>query len=451
MITHASGQASPENMKAFDLGGLIVPSTRPFIAANQTLPIAAFVFSLILLSRLVIIAGIYIVTNGHEYTGDAIIWKQLAEDPFQLIFGWGTFEAQYPPLQPPLEALIYLPVEHWLGDFVALRVTSVVYEAIGAGLLMVLLARLRIERRIGILVLATLLLNPIGWVTSALWGEDETMFFALTPIILILIYERRFCAALLLTAVAVVAIKIFFLVVLLPMLVFLPWGSFVKRVAISFTPIVIAYLISFIGNMIFLGHVNFGLLAFEPDNDFAISFWSGMTVLFHWPPTSIQRPVASLLSLVAGLTLTAVVRYRTPTLRFDQLSLLMAVLLMWVLFLFYHVNPEYYVFLFSFSFVLTRTLFDFAYFTVLGFACWGVNYAFAIRNSIASPNPAHQKFVAFYLAHVPIKVEFLHPLMLVTFAALSACFAVRMTIVLWQNLNTQLDGCPRVSVALANG
>ena len=50
MITHASGQASPENMKAFDLGGLIVPSTRPFIAADQTLPIAAFVFSLILLS-----------------------------------------------------------------------------------------------------------------------------------------------------------------------------------------------------------------------------------------------------------------------------------------------------------------------------------------------------------------------------------------------------------------
>ena len=119
------------------------------------------------------------------------------------------------------------------------------------------------------------------------------MFFAVTPIILILIYERRFCVALLLTAaVAVSRIKIFFLVVLLPMLVFLPWGSFVKRVAISFAPIVVAYLISFIGNMFFLGHVNFGLLAFEPDNDFAISFWSGMTVLFHWPPTSIQRPAA---------------------------------------------------------------------------------------------------------------------------------------------------------------
>ena len=83
----------------------------------------------------------------------------------------GPWQAQYPPLQPPLEALIYLPVQHWLGDFVALRATSAVYEAIGAGLLMVLLARLRVERRIGILVFATLLLNPIGWVTSALSGR----------------------------------------------------------------------------------------------------------------------------------------------------------------------------------------------------------------------------------------------------------------------------------------
>ena len=66
-------------------------------------------------------------------------------------------------------------------------------------------------------------------------------------------------------------------------------------------------------------------------------------------------------------------------------------------------------------------------------------------------DPAHQKFVAFYLTHVPIKVEFLHPLMLVTFAALSACFAIRMTFVLWQNLNAQLDGVPRASASLANG
>ena len=216
--------------------------------------------------------------------------------------------------------------KHWLGDFIALRATSAIYEAAGAGLLVILLARLRVNALIGSLVLATLFLNPIGWVTSALWGEDEAMFFTGATAVLLLIYDNRPLAALLLASFAVVAIKIFFLVLLLPMIVFLPWASLPKRAAVAAIPIILVYCVSFVGNLIFLGHINFGLLEFEPDNDFAISFWSAMTVLFHWPPPSIQRPVAGILSLSAGLAICAAVRYRRKSLRFDQLVLLSAVL-----------------------------------------------------------------------------------------------------------------------------
>jgi len=377
----------------------------------------------------------YLATKGQEYTNDAIIWKDLSEDPLQLIAGWGTFQAQYPPLQPILEALIYRPIQHWLGDFIALRGTSALYEAAGAGLLAVLLARLRVNVLIGSLVLATLVFNPIGWVTSALWGEDEAMFFTAATAVLLLIHKNRPLAALLVASIAVVAIKIFFLVLLLPMIVFLPWASLPKRAVVAATPIILIYCVSFVGNLIFLGHINFGLLAFEPDNDFAISFWSAMTVLLHWPPPSIQRPVAGFLSLLAGISICAAVRYHRQSLRFDQLALLSAVLMMWVLFLFYHINPEYYIFLFPFCFVLVRTPFDFFFFTALGFVCWGVNYAFAIRNNVNSPNPVHQKIIAFYTAHVPININALHPLMLIMFAVLCAVFAARMTVLLWRNIN----------------
>ena len=307
-------------------GELIVPSPHPFFPPHHTFRWAALIFSTVLISRLVIIALMYLVTKGHEYTNDAIIWKNLSEDPLQLIAGWGTFEAQYPPLQPLLEALFYRPIQHWLGDFIALRATSAIYEAAGAGLLVILLARLRVNALIGSLVLATLFLNPIGWVTSALWGEDEAMFFTGATAVLLLIYDNRPLAALLLASFAVVAIKIFFLVLLLPMIVFLPWASLPKRAVVAAIPIILVYCVSFVGNLIFLGHINFGLLEFEPDNDFAISFWSAMTVLFHWPPPSIQRPVAGILSLSAGLAICAAVRYRRQSLRFDQLVLLSAVL-----------------------------------------------------------------------------------------------------------------------------
>ena len=419
---------------------LVVPSPHPFFPPHHTFRWAALVFSTVLISRLAIIALMYLVTKGHEYTNDAIIWKNLSEDPLQLIAGWGTFEAQYPPLQPILEALFYLPIQHWLGDFIALRATSAIYEAAGAGLLIILLARLRVNALIGSLVLATLFLNPIGWVTSALWGEDEAMFFTGATAVLLLIYDNRLLAALLLASFAVVAIKIFFLVLLLPMIVFLPWASLPKRAAVAATPIILVYCVSFVGNLIFLGHINFGLLAFEPDNDFAISFWSAMTVLFHWPPSSIQRPVAGILSLSAGLAICAAVRYRRESLRFDQLVLLSAVLMMWVLFLFYHINPEYYIFLFPFCFVLVRTIFAFCFFMVLGFVCWGVNYAFAIRNNVNSPNPVHQKVIAFYTAHVPININTLHPLMLILFALLCAVFAAKMTLLLWRSINATRIG-----------
>lgn len=415
---------------------LIVPSTNPLIPLCYAVRAAVFVFSVILFSRLVVIATIYVIAKGHEYTNDAIYWKRLAEDPLQLFLGWGTYQTQFPPLQPLIEALIYRPTQHWFGDFIALRFTSAVYEAIGASLLTILLARLKISAFVGLLVLATLLLNPIGWAASALWGANDLVFFAVGAAVLLLIHANRPIAAILVAGVAVVAVKIFFLVVLLPMIIFLQWGSIVTRAAIAAGPIVAAYLISFIGNLLFLGHVNFGLLAFVPNNDFAISFWSAMTVLFHWPPLTIQRQISGVLSLSTGLTLCAAIRWRRPTLRFDQLALLTAVLLMWVLFLFYHVNPEYYISLLPYCFVLVGTLFDFFFFMLLGFVCWGLKYVFTIKHQLHSTNPVQQKFVAFYLAHIPIDVNWLHPLMLIAFVIVSAIFAVRMTILLWRNVNT---------------
>jgi hypothetical protein len=413
---------------------MIVPSRRPLVPLDRVALWASLVFAAILGSRLIIVGGIYVITNGHEYTLDATVWKHLAEDPFQNFLGWGNFVAAYPPLQPLLEAAIYLPFQHLFGDFIALRVTSSIYEAIGAGLLTILLARLRSNAFIGMLVLTTLLFNPIGWVASALWGQDEPMFFPTATAILLLLHANRPIAAILLAAIGVVAVKIFFLVVLLPMIVFWPWGSIAVRALIAVTPIVAVYLVTFIGSFAYLGHVNFALLSFEPGNTFSISLWGAMSTVFHWPASSVQRPVAGLLSLLAALLLCAVIRHRRPTLRFDQLALLTAVLLMWVLFLFYLVNPEYYIFLFPYCFLLVQTIFDFCFFMVLGFFCWGVNYAFAIKNNLNSLNPVHQKVVAYYLTYAPIDINLLHPLVLTVFAILSATFAAKMTVKLLRNV-----------------
>src|ERR1700722_11831914 len=229
------------NTKSSSLGEMNLPSSHPFIPAHRAVGAALLVSAGILISRLVIISVIYRLANGHEYTFDATIWKGLAEDPLQLFLGWDTFMAAYPPLQPPLEGLFYLPLQHWFGDFIALRATSAIYESIGAGLVTVLLARVRVNPFVGWLVLATLLLNPIGWVTSALWGQDETMFFAAGTAVLLLVHANRPVAAILIAAISVVAVKIFFLVVLLPMIVFLPWRSIATRALLAVAPIVGVY------------------------------------------------------------------------------------------------------------------------------------------------------------------------------------------------------------------
>lgn len=230
---------------------------------------------------------------------------------------------------------------------------------------------------------------------TAIWAQDEVIAAACLALICWLLAAGRWPAALLLSALAVGFVKVFFLP-LYALLSLAGWRQGVARGWLLAALLTVLVMLAWQ----FAGSAG-GLSHFVPPNDFGISLWSLRPDLVQ-ADAQVSYHRSLLLFLAAGgLWGLWVWRYlsRTP----EQALLAFAVLLQLFSLTFYHVNPEYLVF-FCWLYLLlpaTRTPACVWGVALVWALAWGVNVAFYLKQAHPALQSAHLLLLSAYnLANV---------------------------------------------------
>ncbi|MGQ0617945.1 MAG: hypothetical protein ACT4PW_13305 [Acidimicrobiia bacterium] len=295
-------------------------------------------------SRLMLLAAVVAFTNSEEFTEDAPMLAGLALHPFDVLAGHTATYGQHPPFLGLLVAVVFVPVRALTSDFVALRLSFIVWEAVAAGLAVAAVDAVfddpgrRRWARLGLLVL------PMGWVTSTVMAQDEVIAAAFVAAALWLVAIERPRAALVVAGAGVLAGKIFLLVVVAVLVTGLRCATARRRAALALAPVVVLY-----GGCVAAAAARdqpLPLVSFDPDPFFGVNAWVE-ALARDLVSLSTARASSELLvaAVIGWLVWAARRRSRSPEPAAAQLAAVMAAGLTWSWLLFFHVNPEYYVLL----------------------------------------------------------------------------------------------------------
>lgn len=225
---------------------------------------------------------------------------------------------------------------------------------------------------------------------TAIWAQDEVIAAAFLALMCWWLRKERWPAALLLSALAVGFVKIFFLP-LCALLLLTGWRQGVARGWLLATVLLLAMMLlwQFSGSAAGLSH-------FVPPNDFGISLWSSHPDFEQVAARASYRQSLLLFLIAGGLWGLWVWRHLSATA--EQAMLAFAVLLQLFSLTFYHVNPEYLVFSCWLYLLLPATR---------GAACtigvmltwamaWSVNVAFYLQQTHPVLQPVYQLLLLTY-------------------------------------------------------
>lgn len=287
----------------------------------------------VITTRAVLAVVLWGVTGGSEFTSDVRMWVEVASEPWGILRGDPVAHPQHPPLLPPLIAAVLGPLSAVLPTFLAIRLTMGTWEAIAAALT-VHAVRDR-DPRVRDAVAWLWIASPVGWVSSALWAQDEAIAAACWALVVALTARGWWAAAAVAAGLAVVAGKAFLAVPALAWCAAGGGAAGVQRAVLAAVPVVAVYAAGT------LGGAGVGAVAsFRPGNAFGVSVWSLMTA-WGAVPLAVQRVASAALAASFGLWPLGRA-LRAGRVDADPVG---AAMLAWVLCWFYHVNPEYLVLL----------------------------------------------------------------------------------------------------------
>jgi hypothetical protein len=331
----------------------------------------------VLVTRLVILVAVGTAVHGDEFTEDVKLHMGFVRDPFSLVTGASRYN-QFPPLIGFAEAIFAYPAQLFMSDYYAIRLTYALFEVLTAIPLYLCARELIADDRRRHWALAGYVILPMGWVTSVVMAQEEGMMTLFLLVTLYLVLKGHDRAALLVCAAGVGIIKIFLLFPLAALVFLLRrTGTFWSRALLAAAPVVVVY-----GGTTALakalGH-HAPLTGFTPPNSFGVNIWTYLTT-YAGVGYSTAKSISTPLSVLAGLLPLGLVMLRGGRLPLTKLPLLWGAMLLWVLSLFYHVNPEYYAYVIPLFVLFFRTRLEIALLVVLSGSSWGVNLVYGSQD-----------------------------------------------------------------------
>ncbi len=342
-------------------------------------PTCAVLGLALVVTRLLLLLGLDQWVHGVEFTGDVANHWSMVRDPFRLLVGHTTPYGQY----PLLEALIARPLHAMTSasPFVVMRVTYLVYEALAAALLCYVVRKHAAEAPRGKLYLV-LLLGPMGWLTSTVMAQDETIAGLALTLVVWLIASGRYRAAIVTGSLAVAAVKVFFILPLAAMVGFLPSPKPVQRVGLALAPVGGVYLVV-VGAALARGEP-LPFAGFIPRPDYGVNLWALAMVKGGWSPVSAAWVSGLSVLVAAGVVLVAARRAGPKSSDWTWWAGVCSALFLWTWGLFYHVNPEYYVLPVLGLLLLPLSPGRLVWIGFLSVCPWMVNLTFGLQRMVGS-------------------------------------------------------------------
>lgn len=288
--------------------------------------------------RTVIIYFLYLVTGGNEFTMDRWIFE-LGFDPLSVLT-FSTDASNYS--QPPLFPIILAPFAYLTtmltGEFLAARISFTLIEFCG----FLMLARYlflseEIDSREKKKILLIFSFSPIGFMAGAVMRTEEAIVMVFTIAVLLAIKKRSIKMASFLTFLGAITGKILFGVVFLPLFIssnnkkdVLKWGIF---------PLAAFLMLYCTAGYLIAGTIPF--IEFSPRSTaFCISIFTFFQQYIRL--SGIFMKWISLGLVLSAFMIIVAARKKTNQNNFPGLMLISFLILF---LLFYHITPEYLIFM----------------------------------------------------------------------------------------------------------
>lgn|GEM_PF-2282072 len=366
----------------------------------------------VLLTALVVVRCVMLFALGglcdaSEFTDDWNWHIAVSERPLMLIQGETLSHGQHPTLLPIILSPFLRAWRSLLADFYAVRATWISFEVL-ALFLVWWSALYHLGRRMRILTFAMWIASPVAWMTTVVMAQDEIVAAAWLAAVLLLLTRKRFALAIGVCALGVAAAKIYLALPLLALIVCLRSPSFFRRlglgVALAGGPYVVSALLAVAGNN------PLPLVGFWPAAPFGVNAWALVSTAMA-PAIAGALSGALVICALTGIALYSRTIHAPPQLLAIRTSEAMLCASFW---LFYHVNPEYYVLPAMLIALRLRSLrAAIAYHCALSLF-WFVNFFYGVAcYTRTGTGSGKQPFVALYGALFAFPPEALHKVSLV--------------------------------------
>lgn len=358
------------------------------------------------LTRLALLAILAFAVKGQEFTNDVELHMALVREPFNQLLGL-PYSAPVPGAQAPLlglvEGIFAYPLQLFLSDFYALRLTYIIYETLAALFFCLTLRTLFPQSRARIWALLGFALMPMGWMTSVVMAQDEVISEFFLALVLWLFATERRKAAVFVCGLGVAAAKIFLVLPLLALILVLPQQGIMQRILIGFMPIAVIYGIGTVATL--LRGSDIPLASFTPENEFSISIWNILVPQFNIS-LEVAKRSSSLLAFASAMLALFTFKWRRIIPDPIATSALIAAMLLFAFLIFYHVNPEYYIIIVPALLIPFRAKIEVIVLSILLAIPWATNFFqgvnSAVQSQVAGGETGRSIFVKLYEALFPI-------------------------------------------------
>jgi hypothetical protein len=358
---------------------------------------AAFL-SLLILSRISIVLLLGFLVSGKEFTYDVDMHTIMVKAPFDMLTGQAA-RTQHPPFLPVMEAITVIPFQNMTSHFYSFRFGFVFYEVLGSFFVLLAIGRLSFNKKEKWWTMEALLLLPIGWITGTVMVQDEVISYFFMAVIVWLVVNKNYLAAILVCSLAVLAAKIFFLVPLLALIMVSPWSNIWVRSIAGFSPIVFVY--SWVILMYFGIDGHIPLLGWSPNPIFTINMWAPLHTIFGLDLVK-ARNFSILLTLIAGCAPLFLLWIKDRTANPWKMTAVFTAMFLWVYIFFNHVNPEYYIILLPQALIIFRSKIEKTGLVILMSAPWAQNFFWGVEYAAKSGKYQGKKiFIDAYNAIFP--------------------------------------------------
>jgi hypothetical protein len=382
----------------------------------------ALVFLVVLLLvRVVLVAGVGAFVEEREFSDDVDNQLEMIADPWMILRGDAKERYRsYPPLLPLAQAVFTVPLQ-WIGvsDFYAFRVACIAYEMLLA--LFVWLAVRGDPPRKRRIAMGCLVLLPAGWVTTAIFGQDEVIAAAFLGATVCALSSGRPLTALGLCGLGVVAGKIYLLLPLLALLLLLERPGLRARLVVALGPVVLVQ-----GAVVVVAWASgtpTPLADWVPRAHHGVNLWPWVSLQLGWTAADARSFTAPIAVAAALAPLGWAWRERGSQAA-RSAAIVSAAMLSAVFAAFYHTTPEYFVLLTPLVLYASDDARLLSLTALAGASAWAANAFWAAHTSAQmSGAPGKQALLGLYTQWLPIAPEWLWLLSLVATTALAALLA----------------------------